>query len=96
MIEFDGLTILDEDELADYKWLLQVVNPEEYHDFLVESVNSHDIGDEFDVPHNGDMEENYWDLAEYQGYVEIPYVNGSTTFRVKILKHMEETQICLH
>lgn len=90
MIEFDGIAFLDELELDDYKWLLQVVSPEGYHDFLVESVNSHDIGDEFDIPHNGDLEENYWDLAEYQGYVEIPYVIGMGTARAKVLKHLEK------
>ena len=77
----------DEDDLKECQWLLQETNPEVYHDFLEKNVNNHVLGDEFDVPHNGDIEENYWDLAEYEGYVEIPYVNGTATFKVKILKH---------
>lgn len=90
MIEFDGITFLDKTEYSDYLWLLEAVNPEAYNNFLVESINSHAIGDEFDVPRDGDMEENYWDLAEYQGYVEIPYVTIRTS-RVKILKNYERT-----
>ncbi len=79
----------DEDDLKYYRWLLQVTNPEVYHDFLEKSVNSYAIGDEFDVLHDGGIEETYWDLAEYENYIEIPYVNGTQTFRVKILKHYE-------
>lgn len=90
MMDFDETTFQDKEEYSDYLWLLELVNSEAYHDFLVNIVNSHAIGDEFDIPHNGDMEENYWSLAEYQGYVEIPYVIGMGTARARILKHMEE------
>lgn len=75
----------DDDEWRDYRWMLENLDAEVYHDLLEKTVNNHTIGDEFDIPHNGDLEETYWKLAEWEGYIDIPWVTTRTR-RVKVLK----------
>lgn len=74
----------------EYESLRQSVDPEKYRDFLEKRVNNRVVGVEFDILYYGDYDQGwYWDLAEWEGYVEILYTTWDSV-RIKILKHYKE------